>query len=116
VAQRFPIFTVSLISVLLASCGGYTEYVADSSGRLHPTAHYSDAWQYIFERDIAAELRGDPPPKFYKQERARTWKEYWQTQYVKLAGMGRQSGSDSWGPKHIAQARALRIKHGLDPY
>ena len=113
---RFIISTSLLACVLLAGCGGYTQYVADSSGRLHPTAHYRDAWQYIFERDIAAELRGDPPPKKYKQARARTWKEYWERQYVALDNIGRQNGSESWGPKHIAQARALRIKNGLDPY
>jgi len=115
-AQRFLIFTMSLTGVLLASCGGYTEYVADSSGRLHQTVHYSDAWQAIFERDIAAELKGDPPPKFLNRPRSRTWKEYWQAEYVELESIGRHNGSESWGPKHIAQARALRIKHGLDPY
>jgi hypothetical protein len=106
-----------LVSSLLAGCGGVTEYRADSSGHLRPVAHYHDLWEHIWEDSIAAEVRGDPPPPRCKTcPRSKTWKGYWQKEYAELEIIGQRSGSNSWAPKQIARARALRIKHGLDPY
>lgn len=103
--SRFLVASLIVASALLGGCGGVTEYVADSSGKLHPVAHYRDAWEHVFQQNIEKEIRGDPVPPPFK-----TWRDYWQKgEYAALS-------KHPWGAKRIAQARALRKAHGLDPY
>ena len=90
--------------ILFSGCGGVTEYRADSSGRLHPVAHYRDLWESAVEGRIQQEISGAPPPGHNK-----TWPQFWRRWYESLS-------HESDGAKRIAQARALRRAHGLDPY
>jgi hypothetical protein len=91
--------------LFLTGCNqGVTEYRADSSGRLHPVAHYRDLWESAVEGRIQQEIRGAPPPGHNK-----TWPQFWRRWYESL-------GHEPDGAKRIEQARALRRAHALDPY
>ncbi|PYK47465.1 MAG: hypothetical protein DME51_13610 [Verrucomicrobia bacterium] len=87
---------------------GVTEYVADSSGRLHPVAHYRDMWEHTIEDYISKEMNSDPPPAHCK-----TWREFWQRWYAARIA---DAHGERWGADVVAKARALRKAHGLDPY
>jgi hypothetical protein len=97
------------VALIITGCNqGVTEYVADSSGRLHPVAHYRDMWEHIIEDYIGREVSGQPPAAHCK-----TWREFWQRWYdARIA----DAHGKPWGAEVVAKARAIRKTHGLDPY
>ena len=81
--MRIPFATfLGIAFILFSGCGGVTEYRADSSGRLHPVAHYRDLWESAVEARIQQEISGAPSPghnaQMHRQGSGREFQSAWQ--------------------------------------